>query len=610
MTPEPATHLTAVPPIPGAPVADVPGAAPATFTPPPSNERPPDWNGITPPRRTGGGSARFLTDVIVELGFVDRPRVEQAVEAARASGTTPEQVLLDQGALSLENHARAVAERHGLDHLDLSVFHVDMSAANLVNPQAAKRYEAAPVQFVGERGLLIAMADPANVLAVDDIALMTGYEVRVAVASREDIATLISRQSRLEHVAATAEIDLSDEDGHGEIVDLRESADDAPVIKLVNQIIAQAAEQGSSDIHFEPEDGSMRVRFRIDGVLVETMTVPRRMVSGVVSRLKIMSDLDIAERRLPQDGRVGLSLDGRHIDLRVVTLPSVHGENIVIRILDKSNVQFDFEKLGMGDQDAARFTKAFHQAYGAVLVTGPTGSGKSTSLYAAVGELNTPEKNIITIEDPVEYQLEGVTQVQVNKKAGLTFANGLRAMMRADPDIIMVGEIRDAETAKIAIEAALTGHLVLSTLHTNDAPTSITRLVEMGIEPFLVASAVDCVIAQRLCRTLCAHCKERTIISAAVLLDHGFRSHVDIEAYAPKGCSRCGGSGYKGRIGLYEVMTITDEIRRLAIERAPADRIAEVAMRDGMRRLRDDGLEKVKQGRTSIAEVARVTGTG
>jgi type IV pilus assembly protein PilB len=617
MTPEPATHLTAVPPIPGAPIGDaanlVNGAgtvAASAVAPAASNERPADWNGVTPPRRSGGGSARFLTDVIVELGFSDRPRVEQAVEAARATGTTPEQVLLDQGAISLDNLARAVAERHGLDHLDLGVFHVDMSAANLIAPSAAKRYEAVPVSFVGERGLLIAMADPANVLAVDDIALMTGYEVRVAVASREDIATLISRQSRLEHVAATAAIDLEPDDGVGEIVDLRESADDAPVIKLVNQIIAQAAEQGSSDIHFEPEDGSMRVRFRIDGVLVETMTVPRRMVSGVVSRLKIMSDLDIAERRLPQDGRVGLSLDGRHIDLRVVTLPSVHGENIVIRILDKSNVQFDFEKLGMGEDDSARFTKAFHQAYGAVLVTGPTGSGKSTSLYAAVGELNTPEKNIITIEDPVEYQLEGVTQVQVNKKAGLTFANGLRAMMRADPDIIMVGEIRDAETAKIAVEAALTGHLVLSTLHTNDAPTSITRLVEMGIEPFLVASAVDCVVAQRLCRTLCQHCKERTIISAAVLLDHGFRSHVDIEAYDPKGCSRCGGSGYKGRIGLYEVMMITDEIRRLAIERAPADRIAEVAMRDGMRRLRDDGLEKVKQGRTSIAEVARVTGTG
>jgi type IV pilus assembly protein PilB len=608
MTPEPATHLTAVPPLGGGPPLD--GAPPVTAAPAASNERPADWNGVTPPRRTGGGAARFLTDVIVELGFVERPRVEQAIEAARATGHTPEHVLLDQGALTQDNLARAVAERHGLDHLDLNVFQVDMSATNLIAPTASKRYEAVPVSFIGERGLLIAMADPANVLAVDDIALMTGYEVRVAVASREDIAVLISRQSRLDHVAATAAIDIEPDDGVGEIVDLRESADDAPVIKLVNQIIAQAAEQGTSDIHFEPEDGSMRVRFRIDGVLVETMTVPRRMVSGVVSRLKIMSDLDIAERRLPQDGRVGLNLDGRHIDLRVVTLPSVHGENIVIRILDKSNVVFDFAKLGMGDDDAARFTKAFHQAYGAVLVTGPTGSGKSTSLYAAVGELNTPEKNIITIEDPVEYQLEGVTQVQVNKKAGLTFANGLRAMMRADPDIIMVGEIRDAETAKIAIESALTGHLVLSTLHTNDAPTSITRLVEMGIEPFLVASAVDCVIAQRLCRTLCSNCKVRTIISAAVLQDHGFRSHVDIEAYDPKGCSRCGGSGYKGRIGLYEVMTITDEIRRLAIERAPADRIAEVAMRDGMRRLRDDGLEKVKQGRTSIAEVARVTGTG
>ena len=613
MTPEPAPHLTAVPPVTNGPAADgVPNGSAATapaITPAPSNERPPDWNGVTPPRRTGGGSARFLTDVIVELGFVDRARVEQAVEAARATGTTPEQVLVDQGALSLDNLARAIAERHGLEHLDLNVFHVDMSAANLIAPAAAKRYEAVPVQFIGERGLLIAMADPANVLAVDDIALMTGYEVRVAVASREDIGVLISRQSRIDHVAASAEIDFEPDDGVGEIVDLRESADDAPVIKLVNQIIAQAVDQGASDIHFEPEDGSMRVRFRVDGVLVESMTVPRRMVNGVVSRLKIMSDLDIAERRLPQDGRVGINLDGRHVDLRVVTLPSVHGETIVIRILDKSNVVFDFEKLGMADEEADRFTRAFHQAYGAVLVTGPTGSGKSTSLYAAVGELNTPEKNIITIEDPVEYQLEGITQVQVNKKAGLTFANGLRAMMRADPDIIMVGEIRDAETAKIAIEAALTGHLVLSTLHTNDAPTSITRLVEMGIEPFLVASAVDCVVAQRLARTLCQHCKERTIIPAEVLRDHGFRSHVDIEAYDPKGCGRCGGSGYKGRIGLYEVMTVTDEIRRLAIERAPADRIAEVAMRDGMRRLRDDGLEKVKQGRTSIAEVARVTGT-
>jgi type IV pilus assembly protein PilB len=343
---------------------------------------------------------------------------------------------------------------------------------------------------------------------------------------------------------------------------------------------------------------------------METANVPRRMVAGVVSRVKIMADLDIAERRLPQDGRVGMTIDGHHVDLRVVTLPSVHGESVVMRILDKDSIVMDLDKLGMAQAEGDRFRRAFGQAFGAVLVTGPTGSGKSTSLYAALGELNTPEKNIITIEDPVEFQVQGITQVQVNPKAGLTFATGLRSMMRADPDIIMVGEIRDRETAQIAVESALTGHLVLSTLHTNDAPTAITRLIEMGIEPFLVASAIDCVVAQRLARTLCHHCKERTILSAEVLADNGFPAHSDVEAYQPVGCGRCGHSGYKGRIGLYEVMTISETIRSMIIERAPADRIAEVALSEGMRRLREDGLEKVRLGVTSIAEVARVTGTG
>jgi type IV pilus assembly protein PilB len=313
---------------------------------------------------------------------------------------------------------------------------------------------------------------------------------------------------------------------------------------------------------------------------------------------------------VPQDGRVGLTIDNHHVDLRVVTLPSVHGESVVMRILDTSNVVLDLEKLGYSPPELKRFSRALRRSYGAVLVTGPTGSGKSTSLYAALGLLNTPEKNIITIEDPVEYQIDGITQVQIRSKAGLTFATGLRSMMRADPDIIMVGEIRDRETAQIAVEAALTGHLVLSTLHTNDAPTAITRLIEMGIEPFLVSSAVDCVVAQRLTRTLCKHCKRRTILTAEVLRENGFPARADIEAYEPVGCSRCGGSGYRGRVGLYEVMVLSDEIRRLVIERAPADRIAEVAMRDGMRRLRDDGIEKVKQGRISIAEVARVIGSG
>jgi type IV pilus assembly protein PilB len=294
----------------------------------------------------------------------------------------------------------------------------------------------------------------------------------------------------------------------------------------------------------------------------------------------------------------------------VVTLPSVHGEGVVMRILDKGNVVLELDRLGMSEHERSRFERAIRQSFGAVLVTGPTGSGKSTSLYAALGQINTPEKNIITIEDPVEYQVAGITQVQVNPKAGLQFATGLRSMMRADPDVIMVGEIRDRETAQIAIEAALTGHLVLSTLHTNDAPSTVTRLTEMGIEPFLVSSAIDCVVAQRLARQLCQQCKRRTIVPAHVLRESGFRATVDLEAYEPVGCPRCGGSGYKGRLGIYEVMVVTDELRRLIIQRAPADEIAAQAMREGMRRLRDDGLDKVHTGRTSIAEIARVVGTG
>jgi type IV pilus assembly protein PilB len=334
------------------------------------------------------------------------------------------------------------------------------------------------------------------------------------------------------------------------------------------------------------------------------------MVSGVISRIKIMSDLDISERRIPQDGRVGLTVEGRHIDVRVVTLPSVHGESVVMRILDKDHARLDLERLGMQQQEIDRFRRAFQKAHGAVLVTGPTGSGKSTSLYAAINELNEPEKSIITIEDPVEYQLEGVTQVQINPKAGLSFATGLRSMMRADPDILMVGEIRDRETAQIAIEGALTGHMVLSTLHTNDAPAAVTRLIEMGIEPFLIASAIDCVVAQRLARTLCAHCKRRIMLPAAVVQDHGFNAPYDIEAYEPVGCTRCGGTGYKGRLGLYEVMTLSEEIRSLTLARASSEQIGMVAVREGMRRLREDGLDKVKSGQTSIAEVARVTGSG
>ena len=582
------------------PVAAAVGETPVDV---PSVESP--GSGLTPAGRRGGAS-RFISDVVVELGFVARERVDAAVEEGRASGRTPEQVLLDSGALSGDQLSRAIAERFGLSHVDLSIFKPDLSTLNLITPQAARRFNAAPVGVDADGVLLVAMADPSNVLALDDLKLMTGHEVRPVVASSDDIAGLIGRMSRLDDAVAAAVEEEEEEDG-ASITDIRESAEDAPIIKLVNSVIAQAVEEGASDIHFEPDGREMRVRFRVDGVLSETTAIPRRMIAGVISRVKIMGDLDIAERRLPQDGRVGLTVEGHSVDIRIVTMPSVHGEGVVMRLLDKDQALLSLDALGMSGEPRARFESAFHQTYGAVLATGPTGSGKSTTLYAALNAINSVDKNIITIEDPVEYQLPGVNQLQVNHKAGLSFARGLRSMLRADPDVIMVGEIRDAETARIAVESALTGHLVLSTLHTNDAPSAITRLTEMGIEPFLTASALDCVVAQRLVRTLCTHCKRRTVLSVDALAAGGITAAFDVEAYEPVGCGRCGGSGFKGRVGLYEVMPLSDEIRSMAIERKSADEIMRIAVEQGMRRLRDDGFDKVKQGVTSIAEVARVT---
>jgi type IV pilus assembly protein PilB len=584
-------------------------------------------NGVTTPSRRGG-SGRVLSDVIVELGFVDQGTMDVALANAEDQGTLAERILIKDGTLAEEQLARAVAERFGLDHVDLGLYRVDPDAAKLVTPAAAQRYQAVPIAFAGERTLLVAMSDPANVLAQDDIAVMTGYEVRPAVASPPDIERLLERLEDPDFGhGATAPIDEDEEDpdaaeqpsapaSSGPLYDLREapinfgaSGEDATVIQLVHRVIKEAVERGSSDIHFEPGDEDMRVRYRIDGVLQEAAVIPASAVPAVVSRVKILSDLDIAERRVPQDGRISLEVSGKPIDLRVATLPCAYGENVVMRILDQSKVMIELEQLGMLPQALERFTKAFSQAHGAVLVTGPTGSGKSTSLYGALNQLNTVEKNIITIEDPVEYQLDGITQVQVNPKAGLTFAGGLRSMMRADPDIIMVGEIRDRETAQIAVEAALTGHLVLSTLHTNDAPGAVTRLIEMGIEPFLVGSAVDCVVAQRLARLLCEECKRRTTIKSEVMRANGFNVGLDLEAFEPVGCARCGGSGYKGRIGLYEVMWVSDTIRALAVAREPSETIAHAAVHEGMMRLREDGLEKVRRGLTSIAEIARVSGT-
>jgi type IV pilus assembly protein PilB len=557
--------------------------------------------GIRPPSRRGG-ALRSLTEVFVELGMCTREEVLEAIEVAAASGTTADRVLLERGAVSPESVAIALAERQGLDYVDLALFNVDMSAANLVTSAVAKRHEALPIAVVGDRVLLVAMSDPANVHAIDDIAILTGYQIRVAVTTSEDIANVISRLAR---VGEVHQDELADEEG--DVVELHETADDAPVVRLVHQLVGQAVEEGASDLHITPDGGSdLRVRFRIDGVLRDVTSVPRRLAAGVISRMKIMAELDIAERRVPQDGRVGLTVDGHRVDLRVVTVPTVRGEGVVMRILDKEAVVMDLTTLGMAESELTRFERAYTQSHGAVLVTGPTGSGKSTTLYASLSAVNTTDRHIITIEDPVEYQLDGITQIQVNAKAGLHFDTGLRAIVRADPDVIMVGEIRDRETAQIAIEAALTGHLVLSTLHTNDAAGSITRLIEMGIEPFLVASALDCVVAQRLVRVLCNQCKRRVLLPMATLREYGYAASFDVEGYEPVGCKHCGGSGYKGRTGIYEVMTLSAEIRALALERRSGDEILEMAVVQGMHRLKDDGLDKVKQGKTSIAEIARV----
>jgi type IV pilus assembly protein PilB len=562
--------------------------------------------GLTPPQ-TRGRSSGFVTDVIVDLGYVNDEQARQAIEAARTAARPPERLLLEQGAITPDQLSRALAERYGLDHVDLTAYQVDMAAANLISVGTARRYGAIPVGFVDKQTLLVAMADPTNVLAIDDVQIATGLDCRVAVAAEEDIEALVGRLNTLQSAVTEATIEEEAEDELAEVADMQVSAEDAPVIKLVYSILGQGVGDGASDIHFEPDEGEMRVRFRVDGVLREAAHVPKRMVNAVISRVKIMSDLNIAEKRVPQDGRVSVVVEDRRVDLRITTLPTQRGEGATIRILDKDNAQRSLDDLGMDGTGRERFEHAFHQAYGAVLVTGPTGSGKSTTLYAALQALNSVEKKIITIEDPVEYQVGGINQINVNRAAGLDFATGLRSILRADPDIVMVGEIRDGETARIAIEAALTGHMMLSTLHTNDAPGAITRLTKMGIESFLIASAVDCVVAQRLARKLCSHCKRRALIPVQALTEAGLRAAADLEAYEPVGCGRCNNSGYKGRVGLYSVMGLSERIKEMAVEQASEADIATVAREEGMCTLREDGVEKVRAGQTSLEEVLRVT---
>jgi type IV pilus assembly protein PilB len=559
--------------------------------------------GLTPPTKRTGVTGR-IGDVIVQLGFAEREVVESVVQDGRRNGVPLGQALIGAGIVNSGQLAQALAERNGLDYVDLNVFDVDKGAASMIDGAKARRYRTIPIAFLADRELLVATADPANLLALDDIAMATGFEIRRAVASPEDIDALIENIGTLE--SAVHEID--DEEVQAQVIELRESADDAPVVKLVHAVIADAVRRGASDIHFEPYPNEMRVRCRVDGVVFDSTTVPRHLASGLVSRIKIMAELDIAEKRMPQDGRIGLSVDGNYVDLRVATLPVVRGESVVMRILDSRQVVMNVDNLGMGDQDRDRFHAAIRATHGAILVTGPTGSGKTTTLYAGLAELNTPDRTIVTVEDPVEHELEGVKQIQVNPKTGLTFATGLRAMVRADPDVIMVGEVRDSTTAQIAIESALTGHLVMTTLHANGAPLAAARLIDMGIEPFLVTSSVECVVAQRLVRRLC-ECKVPVKLTKHALAESGFDSPRGFNAFEPGACVRCGQSGYKGRTGLYEVMTMTDGLRRLILDRAGHDDLRARAREEGLRTLREDGLEKVRDGITSVSEVLRVVGT-
>ena len=558
--------------------------------------------GLIPPTKNIGVKRR-IGDVIVQLGFAERDMVERVVELGRRDGVPLGQALINAGIVNSAQLAQALAERNGLDYVDLNVFDVDKGAAAMIDGAKARRYRTIPIAFLAEQTLLVATADPANLLALDDITMATGYDVRRSVASPENIDALIDQLSTLEGSVQ----EIEEENHEAEVIELRESADEAPIVKLVHAVIADAVRRGVSDIHFEPSGHDMRVRFRVDGVVFDSTTVPRHLISGLISRIKIMAELDIAEKRLPQDGRIGLSVDANYVDLRVATLPTVRGEAVVMRILDSRQIVIDLDGLGMDKIDRQRIETALKATHGAILVTGPTGSGKTTTLYAGLTELNSPNRTIVTVEDPVEYELDGVKQVQVNTKTGLTFAAGLRALLRSDPDVVMVGEIRDAQTAQIAIQSALTGHLVMTTLHANDAPLAAARLVEMGIEPFLVTSSVSCVVAQRLVRKLC-ECRTQVKLTKAILVENGFDVPRGLSAFEPAGCVRCAQTGYKGRTGLYEVLTMSDDVRRLILDRARHDELLAAAREQGMRTLRQAGLAKIAEGVTSVPEVLRVLG--
>ena len=550
-----------------------------------------------------------LGDILVEGGLVTTDQLSLAVDEQRKQGKALGRVLVEMGIVTESQLVASLAHQIGLPFVDLTEYQIDPSASSRIPDAVSRRHNALPIGY-DDGKLVVAMADPANVFAMDDIRSISGMDVKPVVATKSDVVNAINRMNRMDSDIQDLTASMTGEDESlDELASVKEVVDDAPIVKFVNLLITQAIQDRASDIHIEPTERDMRVRFRIDGVLHEIMRSPKTIQSGVISRLKIMAEINIAERRIPQDGRMSINAGGKKIDLRVATLPTVWGEKIVMRILDNTTAMLKLTDLGFLDRNFKVFEESFTKPYGMILVTGPTGSGKSTTLYATLNIVSTPDKNVITVEDPVEYRIPGINQVQTNVKAGLTFAAALRSILRSDPDVVLIGEIRDHETAQIAIEAALTGHLVLSTLHTNDSPSAISRLIEMGIEPFLVGSALDCVLAQRLARKLCPRCKEAYQPTPEALVSARFpwQDGEPIPTlFRPLGCGACSKTGYKGRMALHEVMPVAEDIERLAVERRSADEIGRVARASGMTTLRDDGMSKVLVGDTSLEEVFRV----
>jgi type IV pilus assembly protein PilB len=551
-------------------------------------------------------------DELISEGIISDEQLRQAREMQHDDPRDLGKILISLGFVSGEDVARAQARRLRLRYVELTEKDVDKGALGLVPENLLRKHRALPLKLEDGR-LIVALGDPLNIQALEDLRMSSGHPISPVVAAEEAIdkalIKLFAAGENMTSILEEADGEEADREEDTEIdLGIGAKPDERPVIRLVSSVLQQAISERASDIHVEPRSSSLAIRFRVDGMLRDIMSIPPRLQSGVTARLKIIANLNIAEKRLPQDGRFSVKIGGQKVDFRVATLPTVFGEKIVLRLLETTNVLMELTDLGFSPEIYDVYREIFSRPYGAILVTGPTGSGKSTTLYATLNELNTPEKNIITVEDPVEYRIGGINQVQTNNRVGLTFATALRNILRSDPDVVMIGEIRDYETAKIAVESAMTGHLVLATLHTNDAPGALTRLTDMGVEPFLTSSSVDCVIAQRLTRRLCSRCKRPVEVSRVALEDAGFPFEMmrgEPHFHEPVGCEKCGGTGYRGRLGIYEMMVMNEKIKDLLLTRASDDEIARAAREAGMAPLRADGLLKAARGMTSIGEVLR-----